>query len=133
MSSTSARPYLRFRLPTEDHTELTIDALDARDRLTARNIRAYQSRGLLPPPEVCANPRHGPEHVTRIKLIQEMQADGFNLKAIRAPARRRAGGRRASPLVLQARRALTVRATSSPRSSSARRSRSAGVARSTPS
>ena len=31
---------------------LTIDELAQRTGLTTRNIRAYQSRGLLPPPEV---------------------------------------------------------------------------------
>jgi DNA-binding transcriptional MerR regulator len=52
--------------------------------MTVRNIRAHQTRGLLPPPEV-----HGrtgyytEEHVARIELTREMQADGLNLEAIR--------------------------------------------------
>src|SRR5919201_2395845 len=63
--------------------QLTIDELAGETGMTVRNIRAHQSRGLLPPPAVRARTGYyGPEHVARIKLIQEMQADGFNLAAI---------------------------------------------------
>jgi DNA-binding transcriptional MerR regulator len=63
---------------------LTIDQLAARTGLTTRNIRAYQSRGLLPPPEVRGRTGYyGDEHVARLELIREMQADGFNLTAIK--------------------------------------------------
>ncbi len=52
--------------------------------MTVRNIRAHQSRGLLPPPEVRARTGYyGPDHVARLKLIQELQAEGFNLELIR--------------------------------------------------
>jgi DNA-binding transcriptional MerR regulator len=48
-----------------------------------RNIRNHQSRGLLPPPEVRARTGYyGPDHVARLRLIQEMQAEGFKLSAI---------------------------------------------------
>lgn len=51
--------------------------------MTARNIRAHQSRGLLPPPEVRARTGYyNSDHVARIRLIQDMQNQGFNLKAI---------------------------------------------------
>jgi DNA-binding transcriptional MerR regulator len=67
---------------TED--ELTIDELARRTGMTVRNIRAHQSRGLLPPPEVRGRTGYyGPDHVARIRLIQQLQADGFNLKLIR--------------------------------------------------
>lgn len=63
---------------------LTIDGLAQRTGLTTRNIRAYQSRGLLPPPEVRGRTGYyGEEHVARLDLIREMQADGFNLTAIK--------------------------------------------------
>ena len=63
---------------------LTIDDLAQRTGLTTRNIRAYQSRGLLPPPEVRGRTGYyGKEHVDRLELIREMQADGFNLTAIK--------------------------------------------------
>jgi DNA-binding transcriptional MerR regulator len=52
--------------------------------MTVRNVRAHQSRGLLPPPEVRGRTGYyGPEHVARLALIQEMQADGFSLELIR--------------------------------------------------
>jgi DNA-binding transcriptional MerR regulator len=63
--------------------ELTIDELARDTGMTVRNIRAHQSRGLLPPPEVRARTGYyGPEHATRLRLIQDLQAEGFNLKAI---------------------------------------------------
>src|SRR5947207_14828139 len=64
--------------------DLTIDELARRTGMTARNIRAHQSRGLLPPPEVRGRTGfYGSEHLARIELIRELQAEGFNLDAIR--------------------------------------------------
>src|SRR3954464_15019226 len=64
--------------------KMTIDALAQRTGMTVRNIRAHQSRGLLPPPDIEGRTGYyGPEHVARIELISEMQADGFNLAAIK--------------------------------------------------
>jgi DNA-binding transcriptional MerR regulator len=52
--------------------------------MTVRNVRAHQSRGLLPPPEVRGRTGYyGAEHVARLELIRELQADGFNLELIR--------------------------------------------------
>ena len=52
--------------------------------MTVRNVRAHQSRGLLPPPEVRGRTGYyGPEHVARLELVRELQADGFNLELIR--------------------------------------------------
>jgi DNA-binding transcriptional MerR regulator len=63
---------------------MTIDELARRTGMTVRNIRAHQSRGLLQPPEIEGRTGYyGPEHVARIELIAEMQADGFNLAAIK--------------------------------------------------
>jgi DNA-binding transcriptional MerR regulator len=51
--------------------------------MTVRNVRAHQSRGLLPPPAVRGRTGYyGPEHVARIELIREMQDDGFSLELI---------------------------------------------------
>jgi DNA-binding transcriptional MerR regulator len=64
--------------------ELTIDELARESGMTARNIRAHQSRGLVPPPVVRGRTGYyGPEHLARIELIQELQAEGFNLEAIK--------------------------------------------------
>ena len=63
---------------------LTIDELARRTGMTVRNIRAHQSRGLLPPPEIEGRTGYyGADHVARLELIAEMQADGFNLAAIK--------------------------------------------------
>ena len=51
--------------------------------MTVRNVRAHQSRGLLPPPDVRGRTGYyGPEHITRIELIRELQDDGFSLELI---------------------------------------------------
>ena len=63
--------------------ELTIDELARRTGMTVRNIRAHQSRGLLPAPQVRGRTGfYGPEHESRINLIRELQADGYKLEAI---------------------------------------------------
>jgi DNA-binding transcriptional MerR regulator len=62
---------------------LTIEQLAAQSGMTVRNIRAHRARGLIPAPEVRERVGYyGPEHLTRLRLIAEMQADGFNLHAI---------------------------------------------------
>src|SRR4029077_15667021 len=64
--------------------EMTIRQLAERTGMTVRNIRAHQTRGLLPPPTVRGRTGYyGEEHVARIELTRERQADGLNLEAIR--------------------------------------------------
>jgi DNA-binding transcriptional MerR regulator len=64
--------------------EMTIHDLAERTGMTVRNIRAHQTRGLLPPPVVRGRTGYYSEdHVKRIALTREMQADGLNLEAIR--------------------------------------------------
>jgi DNA-binding transcriptional MerR regulator len=68
---------------SSDTDELTIEQLAHATGMSVRNIRNHQSRGLLPPPEVRARiGYYGPQHVARLRLIQEMQADGLKLSAI---------------------------------------------------
>jgi len=63
--------------------ELTIDELARRTGMTVRNIRAHQSRGLLPAPQVRGRTGfYGADHESRINLIRELQADGYKLEAI---------------------------------------------------
>jgi len=63
---------------------MTIGDLAQRTGMTVRNIRAHQTRGLLPPPEVQGRTGYyNEEHVARIELTREMQAEGLNLEAIR--------------------------------------------------
>ena len=66
-----------------ERDDLTIEQLAQATGMTARNIRAHQSRGLLPAPAIRGRTGYyGREHVARLQLIAEMQGDGFNLKAI---------------------------------------------------
>jgi DNA-binding transcriptional MerR regulator len=63
---------------------LTIDELARRTGMTARNIRAHQTRGLLPAPQLDGRTGYyDDEHVARLELIKDMQAAGFNLGAIK--------------------------------------------------
>jgi DNA-binding transcriptional MerR regulator len=64
--------------------DLTIDELARKAQMTVRNVRAHQTRGLLPAPELKGRTGfYGDEHVARLRLIKEMQAQGFNLGAIK--------------------------------------------------
>jgi DNA-binding transcriptional MerR regulator len=64
--------------------ELTIEQLAAEVGMSVRNIRNHHSRGLLPPPEVRARVGYySSDHVARLRLILDLQADGFNLAAIK--------------------------------------------------
>lgn len=64
--------------------EMTISELAARTGMTVRNIRAHQTRGLLPPPVVRGRTGYyNEDHIARIELTREMQAEGLNLEAIR--------------------------------------------------
>src|ERR1700736_2541341 len=63
--------------------DLTLDQLAAEVGMSVRNIRNHHTRGLLPAPEVRARVGYySAEHVARLRLILDLQADGFNLKAI---------------------------------------------------
>lgn len=62
---------------------MTIEELSSRTGVTTRNIRAYQSRGLLPPPETVGRTGYyHPGHEARLGLIERMQRRGFNLSGI---------------------------------------------------
>jgi DNA-binding transcriptional MerR regulator len=63
--------------------DLTIEQLAAQSGMTVRNIRSHRARGLLPAPEVRDRVGYyGPAHVARLRMIQELQSEGFNLKGI---------------------------------------------------
>ena len=70
--------------PAEPVNDLTIDELAREVGLSVRNLRSHQARGLLPPPEVRKRVGYyGPEHVARVRLIQELQAEGMKLEGIK--------------------------------------------------
>jgi DNA-binding transcriptional MerR regulator len=69
--------------PPEHAYDLTVEQLAAEVGMSVRNIRNHHTRGLLPPPEVRARVGYySAEHVARLRLILDLQADGFNLAAI---------------------------------------------------
>ncbi len=50
---------------------------------TTRNIRAYQTKGVLEPPDIVGRiGYYGDDHLTRLKLISRLQQRGFGLAAI---------------------------------------------------
>jgi DNA-binding transcriptional MerR regulator len=80
MTDTAAKPPAPAG---EEEATLTVEQLAYETGMSVRNIRNHQSRGLLPPPEVRARiGYYGPQHVARLRLIQEMQGEGFKLSAI---------------------------------------------------
>src|ERR1700693_2982250 len=63
---------------------LTVEQLAAASGMSVRNIRAHQARGLLDPPEVRSRVGYyGPEHLAQLRLVRELQDDGFNLGGIK--------------------------------------------------
>jgi DNA-binding transcriptional MerR regulator len=69
---------------SESANRLTIEELAAETGLSVRNIRSHQARGLLAPPEVRMRVGYyGPAHVSQLRLIRELQDQGFNLNGIK--------------------------------------------------
>lgn len=63
--------------------EWTIDELAAEVDMSARNIRAHQSRGLLAPPHLVGRiGYYGASQVRRLRQIKALQDAGLNLAAI---------------------------------------------------
>lgn len=64
--------------------DLTVDQLAARAGVTVRTVRFYSTRGLLPPPVIGPRRvgRYGPDHLSRLALIEELQRQGMTLAAI---------------------------------------------------
>ncbi len=62
---------------------MTIDELARRAGETTRNVRAYQSRGLLPHPLVVGRVGHYDEgHLRRLGAVQRLRDRGFSLTAV---------------------------------------------------
>jgi DNA-binding transcriptional MerR regulator len=75
---------LRRLEDSDSPNQLTVEQLAALTGMTVRNIRAHQARGLLAPPEVRMRVGYyGPDHIAQLRLIRELQDDGFNLTGIK--------------------------------------------------
>lgn len=63
--------------------EMTIDQLAARVGMTVRNVRAYASRGLIPPPRLVGRTGYyGQAHVHRLQLVRDLLDRGYTLTAV---------------------------------------------------
>lgn len=63
--------------------EYTIDELARAADTTVRNVRAYQDRGLIPPPERRGRTGYyGSEHLSRLRIIGQMIHRGYTLTSI---------------------------------------------------
>jgi DNA-binding transcriptional MerR regulator len=63
---------------------MTIDELARRVDMTARNIREWQTNGLLPPPQRRGRIGiYGDDHISHIERIKSLRAQGFPLDIIR--------------------------------------------------
>ena len=62
---------------------MTIDELSRRSGVTARNIRSYQTQGILPPPVLAGRTGHYDQgHLARLRLVDRLQDQGFSLAGI---------------------------------------------------
>ncbi|BEP42920.1 MerR family transcriptional regulator [Variovorax sp. V15] len=69
---------------TDAARELSVEELAARTGVTVRNIRAYTTAGLLPPPRLRGRlGLYGDEHAQRLAVIRELRDQGFGIEAIR--------------------------------------------------
>src|SRR6266571_1686929 len=70
---------------TPTKNEWTIDELARKAGTTTRNIRSYQTRGILPPPRMLGRVGYyGEGHLARLKYTAGLQQRGFSLAAIGA-------------------------------------------------
>ncbi len=72
------------RLAPEPDDALTIDQLAAATGTTTRRLRALQTLGLLPHPELRGRTGlYGPAHRTRVEAVLRLQEQGFSLESLR--------------------------------------------------
>lgn len=63
--------------------EYTIDELARQAGTTVRNVRAYQDRGIIPPPERRGRAGvYNAEHLSRLRIIGQLLARGYTLSSI---------------------------------------------------
>lgn len=70
-------------MPDVPDEGVTLDELARLSGMTARNVRAHQERGLLPPPQVRGRVGwYSQDHLDRLRMIAELQAEGLSLAAV---------------------------------------------------
>jgi DNA-binding transcriptional MerR regulator len=77
------RAALDATVPDDPSAEIRIDELARRAGTTVRNVRAYQDRGLLPPPRRAGRVGlYSPAHQARLALITRLLERGYTLANI---------------------------------------------------
>lgn len=72
------------RQAPEPADALTIDQLAAATGTTTRRLRALQTLGLLPHPELRGRTGlYGPSHRSRVEAVLRLQQQGFSLESLR--------------------------------------------------
>ncbi|MCH8179634.1 MAG: MerR family transcriptional regulator [Proteobacteria bacterium] len=70
--------------PASGQGELTVDQLSARTGVSVRNIRAYQTAGLMPPPRLQGRVAYyDAGHQGKLELVRDLRQQGFRLDTIR--------------------------------------------------
>lgn len=78
-------PRRRRQAPTEAAGEFTVETLSERTGVSVRNVRAYQTAGLMPPPRLQGRTAlYNAEHLGKLELIRDLRKQGFKLEAIKA-------------------------------------------------
>lgn len=81
-SAKNSRP--RNAGATPNGSEMTVEELAARTGVSVRNIRAYQTAGLVPPPRLQGRlGLYDPEHQGKLELVRDLRQQGFRLDAIK--------------------------------------------------
>lgn len=85
MSGKTMRPNRgRRAAPTAAVEEFTVEALSKRTGVSVRNVRAYQTAGLMPPPRLQGRTAlYNTEHLGKLELIRDLRKQGFKLDTIK--------------------------------------------------
>ena len=84
LATDSALRAVQQRRPGSSHT-MTIEELATQVGMTVRNIRAYNSAGLLPPPTLRGRlGLYGEEHLAQLQAIRMLRNQGLSLERIKA-------------------------------------------------
>lgn len=77
-------PHPRRQASTAAADEFTVEALSERTGVSVRNVRAYQTAGLMPPPRLHGRTAfYNAEHLGKLELIRDLRKQGFKLDAIK--------------------------------------------------
>lgn len=82
--SPASPPRQRPSRETVSGIEMTVEDLSTRTGVSVRNIRAYQTAGLMPPPRLRGRlGLYDAEHQGKLELIRDLRQQGFRLDAIK--------------------------------------------------